>query len=94
MTKKNQNQKSRSEKRAPKRKILEGKVVSDKMQQTVVIEVETKRSHPLYKKIMKTSKRYKAHSDQELKMGQIVKIEQCRPLSKQKQWKVIEVGNK
>ncbi len=73
----------------PKRK-LKGKVVSDKMQKTVVVKVERQVRHPRYKKVYKVHKRYKAHDEkEEYKVGDEVFIEECRPLSKEKKWKVV-----
>jgi len=73
----------------PKRR-LKGEIVSDKMIKTVVVEVETVKSHPKYKKRYKVSKRYKAHdADGQYKEGDRVIIEETRPLSKGKRWKVI-----
>jgi small subunit ribosomal protein S17 len=69
-----------------------GRVVSCKMDKTVVITVETPKRHPLYKKVIRTNKRYKAHDEQnECRLTDKVKIEECRPLSKEKRWRVIEV---
>ncbi len=73
----------------PKRK-LKGKVVSDKMQKTVVVKVERQVRHPRYKKVYKVHKRYKAHDEkEEYKVGDKVFIEECRPLSKEKKWRVV-----
>ena len=73
----------------PKR-IMQGVVVSDKMEKTIVVNVERKFPHPLYKKFIKRSKRYHVHdSDNQFKMGDTVKIQECRPLSKSKRWEVI-----
>ena len=73
----------------PKR-IMQGVVVSDKMEKTIVVNVERKFPHPLYKKFIKRSKRYHVHDkDNQFKMGDIVKIQECRPLSKSKRWEVI-----
>ena len=73
----------------PKRK-LQGKVVSDKMQKTVVVEVERMKEHPKYKRRFKVHKKYKAHDEKgEYKMGDTVVIEECSPISKDKKWKVI-----
>lgn len=72
-------------------KTLVGRVVSTKMQKTVVVEVETAKSHPLYKKIIKKRKRFKVHNESlKLKVGDKVKIVQTRPISKEKHFKVIE----
>ena len=77
-------------------KVLEGKVVSNKMQKTVVVEVTRKTPHPLYKKLIKRSKKFLADSgEQTYQVGQIVKIVETRPLSKTKRFKVMEKeGNK
>ena len=74
----------------PKR-ILIGTVVSDKTDKTVVVKVERKVKHPLYGKIIRRSKKYHAHDeDNSFKVGETVRIEETRPLSKLKNWKVIE----
>ena len=77
-------------------KVLEGKIVSNKMQKTVVVEVTRKTPHPLYKKLIKRSKKFLADSgEQTYQVGQIVKIVETRPLSKTKRFKVMEKeGNK
>ena len=74
----------------PKR-ILIGTVVSDKTDKTVVVSVERKVKHPLYGKIIRRSKKYHAHDEENLvKPGEIVRIEECAPISKLKTWKVID----
>ena len=74
----------------PKR-ILTGTVVSDKADKTVVVKVERRVKHPLYGKIIKRSKKYHAHDEgNEFKQGETVRIEETRPISKLKTWKVIE----
>ena len=74
----------------PKR-ILVGTVVSDKTDKTVVVRVERKVKHPMYGKIIRRSKKYHAHDeDNAVKVGDTVRIEETRPLSKLKTWKVIE----
>jgi len=76
-------------------KIRIGTVVSDKMDKTVVVKVETNMKHPLYNKIIKRSKKYKAHDeDNECKVGDIVKMIETRPLSKDKRWKVVQIVKK
>jgi small subunit ribosomal protein S17 len=72
----------------PKRQ-LTGTIVSNKMQKTVVVRVERLKEHPKYKRRFKVSKNYKAHTDQECKVGEKVIIEECRPISKEKRWRVI-----
>ena len=74
----------------PKKQLV-GTVVSDKMEKTVVVEVETKKRHPVYHKVVKKRKRFKAHDEIETKVGDLVKIEETRPLSKSKCWKVVEI---
>lgn len=73
----------------PKR-ILQGVVVSDKGEKTVVVKVERMFRHPMYKKFIKRSKRYAAHDAlNAFKVGDVVRIQECRPLSKTKSWEVI-----
>lgn len=70
---------------------LRGEVVSDKMQKTIVVAVTRLKQHPIYKKYHKVTKKYKAHDEkQEYKVGDEVIIQEIRPLSKDKRWKVIE----
>ena len=74
----------------PKR-ILTGTVVSDKADKTIVVSVERRVKHPLYGKIIKRSKKYHAHDEgNEFKQGETVRIEETRPISKLKTWKVID----
>ena len=74
----------------PKR-VLTGTVVSDKGDKTVVVRVERRVKHPLYGKIIKLSKKYHAHdAANEFHMGEIVRIEECAPISKLKTWKVVD----
>lgn len=69
---------------------LKGKVVSDKMEKTIVVEVEKEKTHPRYKKRYKVHRKYKAHDErEEYKKGEDVVIEESRPLSKEKRWRVI-----
>lgn len=72
-------------------KILEGKVVSTKMKKTVVVEVERLYQHPFYKKIIKKHKRYKVHNENfSLKTGDLVKIKETKPISKEKHFLILE----
>lgn len=72
------------------KKRLTGKIVSNKMQKTVVVEVEGIKEHRKYKRRYKFHKRYKAHNEKgEYKLGEKVIIEECRPISKEKRWRVI-----
>lgn len=70
---------------------LTGKVISNKMDKTVVVEVTTKKPHPMYKKVVKKKKKYYAHSEEDLNEGTMVVIEESRPISKLKRWRVVEV---
>ena len=74
----------------PKR-ILTGTIVSDKMNQTVTVLVERRVKHPLYGKIIKLSKKYHAHDEKNaFSMGETVRIEECKPISKTKSWTVLD----
>lgn len=74
-----------------KKRQLIGIVVSNKMQKTVVVKVERIKQHPKYKRRYKVHKKYKAHDErEEYKVGDRVIIEECRPLSKEKRWRVIQ----
>jgi len=73
------------------RRVLEGNIVSDKMDKTVTVLVERRFMHPVYKKYVRKSDKYAAHDETNTyKAGDRVLIEECRPLSKNKRWKVIE----
>ena len=73
----------------PKR-ILTGTIVSDKPDKTVVVKVERKVKHPLYGKIIRRSKKYHAHDEaNNCKTGDIVRIRECRPISKKKRWEIV-----
>jgi len=75
-----------------RRKRMVGRVVSDKMDKTVVVSVETVKRHRLYGKIIRSFKRYKAHDEESAsRVGDRVRIEESRPLSKEKRWVVVEV---
>jgi small subunit ribosomal protein S17 len=77
------------------RKIRFGKVVSDKMNKTVVVAVDTPRHHPIYKKTIRRVVKYYAHDENKIsKLGDTVKLEETRPLSKLKRWRVVEVVTK
>ena len=72
------------------RRIMQGVVVSDKMDKTTVVKIERKIKHPLYKKYIRRSKKYAAHDEANVaKIGDIVRIRECRPLSKRKHWEVL-----
>ena len=77
------------------RKTRTGKVVSDKMDKTIVVAVEDHVKHPLYKKIVKRTYKLKAHDEQnECKIGDTVKVMETRPLSKDKRWRLVEIMEK
>jgi len=76
----------------PKR-ILQGVVVSDKMDKTVVVLVERRFTHPLLKKTVRRSKRYQAHDAENAhKVGDLVRIQECAPISRSKRWTVVEAS--
>lgn len=76
----------------PKQKTIIGTVVSDKMDKTVVVTVERAKQHPLYKKTLRRTNRYKVHDEQNVcKMGDTVRCVETRPLSKEKRWRVVEI---
>jgi len=75
----------------PKR-ILQGTVVSDKNDKTIVVKVERRFTHPLFKKTVRRSKKYKAHDENNAKkVGDMVSIQESRPISKDKNWVVVDV---
>lgn len=77
------------------RKVQIGKVVSDKMDKTIVVAVETYKKHDLYHKRIKYTKKFKAHDENNTaKIGDTVKIAETRPLSKDKRWRLVEVVEK
>ena len=74
------------------RKSAVGKVVSDKMDKTIVVAIEDSVKHPLYKKIIKRTVKFKAHDEKnECKAGDRVRIMETRPLSKDKRWRLVEI---
>lgn len=77
------------------RKVKIGKVVSDKMDKTIVVAVEESIKHPLYKKIVKRTQRFKAHDERnECTIGDRVEIMETRPLSKDKRWRLVNIVEK
>ena len=75
------------------RRVLQGVVVSDKADKTITVLVERRVMHPLYKKIIRRTKKYRAHDeDNRCKDGDLVQIVECRPISKSKTWRVIDAG--
>jgi small subunit ribosomal protein S17 len=74
-----------------RRKVLIGTVVSNKMDKTAVVAVERRHAHSLYRKIIRSTERYKAHDPNNAAvLGDVVRIEETRPLSKDKRWRIIE----
>ncbi len=81
-----------TEKTAGRRKILIGKVVSTKMAKTIVVEVRRQKAHPFYKRVVTRSRKFYAHDEEgTAHMGDFVKIEETRPLSKLKRWQLKEI---
>ncbi len=74
-----------------RRKVRTGVVVSDKMTKTVTVQLTRQFAHPLYGKQVKQTKKVKAHDDQGAKVGDTVRITETRPLSKTKNWRVVEI---
>ena len=72
------------------RRVLQGTVVSDKNDKTVIVSVERRVMHPVYKKFVRRSKKYHAHDEgNQFKSGDTVRIRECRPLSRTKRWEVV-----
>lgn len=85
----------RTEKPRGRRKTAIGYVVSDKMQKTIVVELEDRKMHPLYGKIIRTTSKVKAHDENEIAgIGDRVRIMETRPLSATKHWRIVEVLEK
>ncbi|MBN2028179.1 MAG: 30S ribosomal protein S17 [Actinobacteria bacterium] len=81
--------------RTSRRKVRVGTVVSDKMDKTIVVNVETRMPHPLYGKIVRRSKRYMAHDeDNRCHVGDLVRIMETRPLSRAKRWRLVDIVDK
>lgn len=68
-----------------------GKIISDKMDKTVVVSVEVHKKHPIYRKALKNTRKFKAHNEAGAKIGDIVCITECRPYSKDVTWAVTEI---
>ena len=76
----------------PNQKTLVGVVVSDKMDKTVVVAVATTKRHPIYKKTLRRTNRYKVHDPENTcKLGDTVRVVETRPISKEKRWRVVEI---
>ncbi len=79
----------------PNKKTLVGVVVSDKMDKTITVLLETQKRHPMYKKFVKKTSKVKAHDDKnEAAAGDLVKLIECRPISKEKTWRLIKILEK
>lgn len=84
-----------TESQAGARKVRTGYVVSDKMQKTIVVELEDRKQHALYGKIMRTNSKVKAHDEnEEAGVGDRVRIKECRPLSKDKHFRLLDIVEK
>ena len=78
--------------RADNRRVKQGRVASNKMDKTIVVVTETRVPHPTYGKIIRKSVRFKAHDERnEAKIGDVVRIMECRPLSREKRWRLVEI---
>ena len=74
------------------KKVFQGKVVSDKMDKTITVLIERRQLHPLYQKYVTRSKKLKAHDEtNDAKIGDTVRVIECRPMSKDKTWKLVEI---
>jgi small subunit ribosomal protein S17 len=74
------------------RRVKQGRVASNKMQKTIVVVSETRVPHPVYGKIVRKSARFKVHDERnEANVGDVVRIAECRPLSRDKRWRLVEV---
>ena len=74
------------------KKTMTGVVVSNKMDKTVVVKVERRFSHPVFKKVVKTTKKYKVHDEKnECLEGDFIRIQETRPLSKEKRWRLLDI---
>lgn len=75
-----------------RRRVKQGRVASDKMDKTIVVVTETRVRHAVYEKIVRKSVRFKAHDERnEAKAGDLVRITECRPLSRDKRWRLLEI---
>ncbi len=75
-----------------KKKTLVGKVLSDKMNKTIIVQIEYLKEHPMYKRMIRKFSKFKVHDEEnKAKIGDIVRISQTRPLSKEKRWRLLEI---
>lgn len=78
-----------------RRRIKQGRVASNKMNKTIVVVSETRVPHPVYGKILRKSARFKAHDERnEANIGDVVRIAECRPISREKRWRLVEIVEK
>ncbi|HTA38366.1 MAG TPA: 30S ribosomal protein S17 [Candidatus Acidoferrales bacterium] len=78
--------------RATGRRVKQGRVASNKMDKTIVVVTETRVPHPTYGKIVRKSTRFKAHDEEnQANIGDVVRIMECRPMSRDKRWRLVEV---
>jgi small subunit ribosomal protein S17 len=78
--------------RPNRRRIKQGRVKSDKMDKTIVVVTETRVPHAVYRKVVRRSTRFKAHDEKnEAKAGDLVRIQECRPMSRDKRWRLVEI---
>jgi len=78
--------------RGNRRRIKQGRVKSDKMDKTIIVVTETRVPHPVYKKVVRQSSRFKAHDEtNDAKLGDLVRIQECRPMSRDKRWRLVEI---
>ena len=75
-----------------RRRVKQGRVATNKMDKTIVVVTETRVPHPVYEKIVRHSARFKAHDEKnEAAVGDLVRIQECRPLSRDKRWRLVEI---
>ena len=75
-----------------RRRVKQGRVSSNKMDKTIVVVAETRVPHPVYKKVVRQSRRFKAHDEANAAgIGDLVRIQECRPYSKEKRWRLLEI---
>src|SRR5882762_7808296 len=85
-------QQSETSQNAGRRKLVVGEVVSNRMQKTIVVEVVRKKAHPFYGRVVSKAKKFYAHDEKnEARIGDVVRLEETRPLSKLKRWKLKEI---
>jgi small subunit ribosomal protein S17 len=84
-----------SERGRNRRRVKQGRVASNKMDKTIVVVAETRVPHPVYQKVVRQSRRFKAHDEQNSAgIGDLVRIQECRPYSKEKRWRLLEIVEK